>query len=229
MIKYNIEITLLSPCIIGSGEGYGSLIDTDVIFDEFGIPFIPAKRIKGCLRDSATQVLEMFSLSKINLLNTERESSGDFLLIEKVFGKRGSDRASPIIFNSCYLNQYEDIVNWIKYLSDKHKNYISRESLIDRFSEIRQQTTIEENGVAKKHSLRTMRALKKGLKFYGEIINISSDVDYKNIEMLLFYASKALKNIGTKRNRGFGKVECKLYKDSKEINYISNLEEVCSD
>jgi CRISPR/Cas system CMR subunit Cmr4 (Cas7 group RAMP superfamily) len=64
MKTYTLKLTLLSPCLIGSGEGFGAVIDSDIVFDEFGIPYIPAKRIKGCLRDSAIEVCEMFKLGR---------------------------------------------------------------------------------------------------------------------------------------------------------------------
>ena len=42
-----ITIKLLSDALINSGEGFGAIIDSDVVFDDIGLPYIPAKRIKG--------------------------------------------------------------------------------------------------------------------------------------------------------------------------------------
>ena len=39
-----IRIELLSDLCTYSGETYNSLVDMDVIYDEYGIPYIPAKR-----------------------------------------------------------------------------------------------------------------------------------------------------------------------------------------
>ena len=41
-----IIIRLLSDLCTCSGETYNSIVDTDVVYDEYGIPYIPAKRIK---------------------------------------------------------------------------------------------------------------------------------------------------------------------------------------
>jgi CRISPR/Cas system CMR subunit Cmr4 (Cas7 group RAMP superfamily) len=60
-----LELHLESPVLIGSGEGWGSVIDTDVVFDEVGLPFIPARRVKGVLRESTLELLEMFVISGI--------------------------------------------------------------------------------------------------------------------------------------------------------------------
>ena len=39
MKTLTIELKLLSNTLIGSGEGFGAIIDTDVVFDETGIPY----------------------------------------------------------------------------------------------------------------------------------------------------------------------------------------------
>ena len=39
-----IEMELLSDAIPGSGEGLAGIIDSDITYNEFGIPYIPAKR-----------------------------------------------------------------------------------------------------------------------------------------------------------------------------------------
>lgn len=67
-----MEVELLIPCLVGSGTGYGPLIDTDIVFDENGIPFIPAKRIKGCLRDSAIEICKYFEKAGINCLDLSK-------------------------------------------------------------------------------------------------------------------------------------------------------------
>mgnify|MGYP000559533320 CR=1 FL=1 len=46
-----ITIKLLSDLCTASGETHNSMVDTDIVYDEYGIPYIPAKRIKGCIRE----------------------------------------------------------------------------------------------------------------------------------------------------------------------------------
>ena len=54
-----ITIKLLSDLCTCSGETYNSVVDMDVVYDENGIPYIPAKRIKGCIREAALEMKEM--------------------------------------------------------------------------------------------------------------------------------------------------------------------------
>ena len=53
--QMKIKIELLSDLCTCSGETYNSMVDMDVVYDENGIPYIPAKRLKGCIRESLQQ------------------------------------------------------------------------------------------------------------------------------------------------------------------------------
>lgn len=223
MTRLTLEVKLETPSLIGSGTGYGSLIDTDIVFDEYGIPYIPAKRIKGCLRDSAIELCEYFEQANVNLFDLSKEGE-DFNIVIKTFGKAGSDRPAGVYFNNLFINEYDEATKWLSYLMNRNK-IICRDSVIDYFTEIRQQTAIDkENGVAKEHSLRTIRVIKGGFTFGG---NIDLREDDPEIIKLLCYAAKNLKHLGTKRTRGFGFVECKLFEDNKELDFLNELEELC--
>jgi len=222
-----LKITLKSPSLIGSGEGFGSIIDSDIVFDEIGIPYIPAKRIKGCLRDSAIEICEIFEMAGINILNLnkEKDSGNKYSIVSSVFGKQGSDTPSPVYFSNLTIEEYNNIKEWLAYFINKYKDLISPASITEYFTEIRQQTAIGEDGVAKAHNLRTIRVARKGLVFEGKINIESDDEEYLK---LLFFACKNFRRMGTKRNRGYGKIECKLYDEMmKEISFIKELEEIC--
>jgi CRISPR/Cas system CSM-associated protein Csm3 (group 7 of RAMP superfamily) len=87
MKDLQLEITLDSDALVGSGESYGSIIDGDVVFELNGLPYIPAKRIKGCLRDAAEEILFLFGKAdpnyKIKIINE--------IDLEACFGQRYSD------------------------------------------------------------------------------------------------------------------------------------------
>ncbi|MDI6714679.1 MAG: RAMP superfamily CRISPR-associated protein [Thermodesulfovibrio sp.] len=225
---YKIKLILESPCLIGSGEGFGAVIDSDIVFDELGIPYIPAKRIKGCLRDSAIEVCEMFSLAKINLFDlSEEESENNFRIVTYLFGKPGNDQPAPIYFSNLTIEDYPNKVKWLKYLMENYKEIITRHSIINQFTEIRQQTAIDEKtGIAKEHSLRTIRVAKKGLTFIG---TIDIEEEREDLIKLLYFACRNLKYLGTKRNRGFGKVKCDISGNliKEENKFLNELEAIC--
>ncbi len=213
MKKYRLKLELESSALIGSGEGFGALVNTDVVFDEVGLPFVPSKRIKGCLRDSATEIDEMTEI-------------GFSMNIEKTFGKPGSSESAPVYFSNLTIDEYEKNRTWLDYYleDNKYPDILSRERILETFTEIRHQTAINPDGVAQSHSLRTIRAVKKGLIFYGDVHIEKQDEDILNT---LLIACLNFRLIGTKRNRGFGEVRCSLLNEnSTEISIRKKLEDI---
>lgn len=213
--NYTIELTLKSDALIGSGEGYGAIIDSDIVFDDLGIPYIPAKRIKGCLRASADELSEIFRSAKIDYP----------VKISKTFGCPGQKQATPVYFSNLVIKEYEKSRKWLEYLTQEYSAILSKESILSTFTEIRQQTAIDEKeGVADEHSLRTIRVLKKGLTFSGEVL-----IEDDSVTKSLALACLNLRHLGTKRNRGFGEVEVKLLDGANSLSDLAlkELEEVC--
>lgn len=221
MEALKLTVKLLSPSLIGSAEGFGAIIDSDIVFDENGIPFIPSKRVRGLLRDSAIEVLEIFYLSGINIIKfSKKEDSFD--IIDELFGKAGQSYSSPLFISNLNVIEYENMKRWLSYLSWNFPAFVNPEKVRNYFTEIRQQTSIdEERGVAKKHSLRTIRVAKKGLEFEGNLYLYEERDDFKK---LLYFACLNLRRLGTRRTRGFGEIECRLFDKQGEIDYFKTLE-----
>ncbi|MFN3531844.1 MAG: RAMP superfamily CRISPR-associated protein [Candidatus Brocadia sp.] len=240
MKTYTLRIKLLSDALINSGEGFGAIIDSDVVFDDVGLPYIPAKRIKGCLRDAARESCEMLKNAQvISFFNLNKTKDGEYQIIEDVFGGPGRESPAPVYFSHLTIDDYEKNRQWLEYLRDtytkKHtdnhsKEYrtgiLTRDSVLATFTTIRQQTAISNEGVADEHSLRTIRVLKKGIVFYGEIHSLKNDPDTAK---LLALGCLNLRRLGTKRNRGFGEVECKLFDGTAEVSISDELEALCTE
>ncbi len=207
MERLRLEIKLKSYALVGSGEGFGSIIDQDVIFDDFGLPYIPARRIKGLLRESSLEICEMG-------LGFEKKH------VDSIFGK--PDKDSDISISNLRIKDDEKVCQWLLWAFDNKgfKGLLNRNSVIDVLTEIRHQTAIEEDkGIAHEGSLRTIRVLKPEienieLKFEG-VLNLNNySVLY---EQLLSYACINLRHIGAMRNRGFGLCQCTLIKETENI------------
>lgn len=203
MEEYSLSLELLSPTIPASGEGWGSIIDNDIIFDDFGIPYFPARRLKGLLKESSEEVIDMLNLSNIGF-------SQDILLY--AFGTPGSDKGSVAVFNNLYVDQYEDVLKWCKWAI--YEKLINIDSILSSFTEVRQQTSIDECGVSEENSLRTSRVLKKGIKFIGNIYLRENDSD---VIKLIALSCSNLRHLGSMRHRGFGEVKCTLFKDNIDV------------
>lgn len=208
MNEYIIRMELLSHSIIGKGESWGSLIDNDVVFDEVGLPYFPARRLKGLLRESSYEVVDMLRLSKIDLFDYEQ-------VIKEAFGFSGASRGSMLVFNNLHIPDYDTALKWLQWGIPEFPSIISPNVVINHFTEMRQQTAIGNDGVGDPNSLRVSRVLKPGLIFEGSVFIKEDD---PNIIKLLALSIANLRYVGTMRHRGYGEVECTLWMDEDNIS-----------
>lgn len=206
-----IKLSNISALMLGSGTGQGSYIDGDIILDDNGLPVFPGRRLKGLLRESAMEVLEM--LHQAGFGDSFAED-----ILEIVFGS--GDIPAGIRVDNLYLvdnksEEYRNVIEWIAYLKAKHRGFITKEAIINALTSIRQQTAVSEEGCAKQGSLRTVRVLQANQEFFGAIEILNED-RYQEIVALLALACSNLRRVGSGRNRGWGEVKCCLYDDRGE-------------
>jgi CRISPR/Cas system CSM-associated protein Csm3 (group 7 of RAMP superfamily) len=211
-----LKITLESSMLPGSGSGAGAMIDNDVVFDERGIPCIPAKRIKGCLLDAALEVLEMFSV------NPENEHLAGFTIenINDLFGRPFDRKKSPFTLENLFLEEHKAIHLWLDYLMAQNNSIFSVEKIKNHFTELRTSTAInQKTGVAEKHTLRTSRLLRKSLVFKGNLaLDIPDDDQHRDVMLkILAFACANFKTMGTRRNRGTGDITCTLWQGKTQL------------
>ena len=189
-----LTVRLESYALCGSGEGAG-LIDSDIVHDRHGIPYLPGRRLKGLLRESALEVTEMLGMASPVLVN-------------HVFG---SDGFQPGIVKAPNLYPLGYDTTWAavlpKLLEAKDNTLLTPAAILSDFSSIRQQTAIDQDGVARDASLRIGRMLKPGVVFEGDLIIADQD---RPVSALLWLAVRNLRRFGTRRNRGQGTISCTL-------------------
>ncbi len=182
-----ISIELLSDLCCYSGEVYNTTVDTDVVYDDYGLPYIPAKRLKGCIREAALELYEMGLMPHYNA----------------IFGKEGSD-ASAFTISNARLENYDAKVIELKQF--EKTDFVNQQNVLSLFTYLRTQTAVDTNtGTAIENSLRTLRVLKMGLIFHA-------DVDLKNKDYVEEFknAVSMVKHMGVSRTRGLGLVELKV-------------------
>ena len=81
-----LKVTLLSDLCVSAGESYNAYVDIEAVYDEYGIPFIPAKRLKGCIREAALELVEWGVYDKT--------------VYESLFGKEGKERTKFLTAHS---------------------------------------------------------------------------------------------------------------------------------
>ena len=192
---FKVKIITKSPLQLGYGKA-GIVIDTDVVHDRYGMPYFPAKRFKGLLYESALEMAEIFS----ERIFTKND-------IDKLFGQ-SEDGYSRLYISNFYLKNYEKMYSDWQYLNNKYREFFTTQSILDLYTDIRYQTTInKETGTTVDGSLHNMRIIDAGVEFYSEItLEEDSEVNQK----ILVMALKNLRFAGSKRNRGCGKIACIL-------------------
>lgn len=189
-----LEIVLKSDLCTSSGENYNALIDTDIVYEEHGLPLIPAKRLKGVIREAALELVE-FGLFKEEIYH-------------ELFGMEGIQN-SAFILDNAYLENYEKYVKDLEHCNDQMLKHPQR--VLKLYTYTRTQTALDENGTAKKNCLRTFRVVNSGLKFMAQL-TVTENLTKKQVE-LLKNAVSMVKHIGMNRTRGMGAVEMSLLPD----------------
>jgi len=200
-MKWKLTITTRSFLLAGSGEG-SALVDSDIIFHKSGFPYIPARRVKGLLKESAEEVLE--------ILGKEDGEIGRKLAA--LFGKSGVEtNTGKLIFPNLYVEGWAAIKQELYGQADGNGQRHSWDPGAIRAhytTEIRQTSIAAKTGTAEDGSLRNYRVVNPGQRFVAEItVNKELSEDERR---LLEKAALNLRCAGTRRNRGFGNILCKL-------------------
>ncbi len=190
-----LKIKLLSDTCLGGSNVGGGIVDTEIVTDAYGIPCIPAKRIKGLFREMAMELSE-FGFT-------------DEKTVEELFGKNGNQREA-IHFQTLYPEGWKELKDFLdaaKY-DAVWKEYAQKKKVLDYYTTVRSQTALEESGIAKTNSLRMIRVVKKNHTFYGNI-ECPDGMGQDKVEVLK-YCAKMIRHVGMNRTRGMGNVECEL-------------------
>ncbi len=203
--KYCIKIELLSDLCVSDGGVYNSIIDTDICYDNYGFPYIPAKRLKGCLRECG-----------LELADWDEDPEARERDILSLFGDKGeADKRAKLQIGNAYLEDYEEKVELVR--SAKSNPLLHPQNVLNYFSYIRSQTAIDyETGAADDNSLRTIRVANKGLIF-------CADIEMEDrFEMLLKDCCSIFRHMGIARTRGLGEVKVSLEEKSRVEKYVDN-------
>ena len=200
MSNHTLKITLKSDLCAGSGYAFNGLIDSDVCYDEYGIPYIPGRRLKGCFKETA----DMLNKSCEDFISKEE--------IEQLFGRSGDFRQGAVTVDNAYIESYEGLRSDLKDFISGY-DFISPQKILEQFTSIKAQTKLDNDGIADDNTLRYTRTVNhfkiddssQELAFYA---NVSVNIEDKSLFDKLAMLVEATRNIGMDRNRGLGSVEC---------------------
>jgi len=207
MSKYQLKLELLSDLCVSDGSVYNSSVDIDICHDSYGFPYIPAKRIRGCLRECAGELRDW----------------GMDISEEKLFGGKGADiNRAPIRIGDARIEGYNNIISYVR----KHNghNLFHPQNILSHYSYIRTQTSIDyDTGAADETTLRTIRVVNKGTVFCAEVL-IEDSGHEKILEECLRYCCTVFHSMGLARTRGLGEVKATLEPIIRKDDYPTDSE-----
>ncbi|MCL2571361.1 MAG: hypothetical protein FWE11_03080 [Defluviitaleaceae bacterium] len=199
----HIILNLKSDLCAASGHGHAATINTDIVYDQAtGLPYVPAKRLKGCLREVGLEIV------------SARQSEEIATTFYELFGEVGKSDSGMLNISDGQLG----------YTTGK----VPKHSALDALTTLRYSTRMEAPNdeldaiirKAKDKSLRAARVLNKGETLTFNVESLSGT----HLKFLKECCG-LLKSMGSNRTRGWGEVECKL--DEKPCTAASD-EEKCA-
>jgi CRISPR-associated protein Csx10 len=181
MLNKIIRLRLDSDLCPASGDGFAGYVNADVCFDAHGLPYIPGKRLKGCLRECGLDILSV--------------DESEMATFNRLFGEVGQQNPGTLFIGNGRIEKYEKLV---KELGAAH-----RSELAEAYTSIRSRTRIED-GYAAKGSLRAIRVLNR-----GQAYQFSATLDEASCDFLK-KCVQSLRAMGLNRSRGMGEVSCTL-------------------
>jgi CRISPR-associated protein Csx10 len=189
----NIIVELKSDLMPDSGSGFAGIVDSDIEYEANGLPFIPAKRLKGCLRECAEEIKD-----------SDRDTYQT--AFDKLFGKPGMERGESLKLGNGYITQKnaddEFVDIYSAYSAELNSANLPHSEVLDLFTSLRRQTALDESGQAKSDTLRSKRVINKG-QCFEFAVDIPADC-----ANLLDLSCKTLRYMGLNRTRGLGEIKC---------------------
>lgn len=217
-----LKITLLSDTTFGRGDGVAGLVDAEVQHDEYGLPYLGGKTLKGLLGAACAEIL--FALEQSNHARlAEWQQAARFLFgdpgsrAEAMAQMQVSDAQLPEDLRAMIMEEFRLLGN----RADKEKEWgLKRTANLNSLTALRRQTAMDpKTGAPLPNSLRAMRVILRNTFFVARLDFRVPPTAYAR--QLLSASVKAFRRAGTGRNRGRGWLQADLY-DQPFYNWETN-------
>lgn len=195
-----LHIKLLSDATFSRGEGTAGVVDTEVEHDEFGVPFIGGKTVRGLLRDAWLSMSKYFP---------ELDDAA-----ERVLGR------SQVLDDSCRLRVTDailpdDLRGIVCAAVARTEKPLAPSAVLDAFTSIRFQTSEDRStGAPRATTLRSSRVVLNGFTFVSRLHWLDGYEPQADDVRLLALCALCSRHGGLLRNRGRGHLRMTLNGDS---------------
>ncbi len=206
MEQYTLQLTLKSDATFGRGDGVPGLVDQEVEHDDYGLPFLRAKTLKGLLVEECANLLYALDSMKQPALVHKYWTAAT-----KLFGQPSSRNEVPTVLrlgDACLPDDLQQVIR-----QEIASGNLTPDQVLNALTDIRRQTAMDETGKPDPHSLRATRVTLRETVFIAPLYlepNNSIEPISDDDRALLAACVKALRRAGTNRNRGSGCLETAL-------------------
>lgn len=193
MSLFTLEIELLSDATFGAGIGVSGQVDTEVQHDDLGLPEISGRALKGLLVNECSEILSNLKPDKAKAWRH---------VAQRLYGQRGEQvpEIGRLIISSA--NCAPDLARALR------TSRLPRRDVLESLTAIRRQTAINVAGAPDDETLRAVRVVIRGLKFYAPFsFYIQGEEKDK---ALLAACVMSLRRAGLSRGRGKGKIKARI-------------------
>ena len=238
MSTYYLQFVLKSDATFGRGDGVAGDVDAEVMHDEWGLPYLGGRAIKGLLVNECADILAALP---------DGESKKPWTAAAgRLFGRPGSlsadqaawslgDAQLPEDVRTTVMRETLDTIRrrweerpaeekkrWEEASADEKKREkrafilrqkaLLRAETLETLTTTRHQTAMEASGVPKEHSLRVQRVVLRETPFEARLESGSAEETDLG---LLAACMKAFRRAGTVKNRGRGLLEAVLLDEQR--------------
>jgi len=208
MKEFELKLTLLSDATFGRGDGVAGLVDVEVQHDAAGLPYLGGRALKGLLGAECADIV--FALDKAVPAQAERERWQR--AATRLFGQSGARLTGEAIMRVGPARLPQDL--HAALARDIEQGILTRVEVLDMLTTLRRQTAMDETGAPRKETLRALRVILRDTVFTSRLI-FTEDPTSDDLA-LLAATVRALRRVGTGRNRGRGRVQAELLTSSGE-------------
>ena len=202
MRTYWLKITLESDTIFGRGDGVAGLVNTEVQHDEYGLPYLGGKTLKGLLAAACAEIRYALEQTKLDILPTWDQS------VERLFGRPGSQEEDSANLHFGDARLPDDLRSVVA--QDVRRGDLSRQDVLETLTSLRRQTAIDaKSGAPQKETLRTVRVILRETPFVARF-DFFKEPEEDDLAYLAACV-KAFRRAGSDRNRGRGRLHAELY------------------
>ena len=195
-----LRLEFLSDAAPGSGTDDAGLVDRDVTTSSAGLPIIPARRLKGCLRESALDVVEALGVADKGVVVPQRD-------IDRLFGESGGAEPGLLRIQDARLAEADALEKMLAWAAAQSIVFDSA-AVRAVYTYTRSQTALDpRTGGARTNTLRTTRVIIRDSVLFAPVRFYSDNEDVRHLFGL---ACAAFRSFGLARNRGMGEVRARL-------------------